>query len=116
METINQETTPLAFSERAIAEIKAIRQQQQLSDDYFLRVGVQGGGCSGMSYVLGFDKKKETDTEFVVEGETIIMDKRHGIYILGMYVDFQDGLNARGFTFSNPNAKSTCGCGSSFSV
>ena len=116
METPVTQTAPLTFSERAVEEIKAIRQQQQLGEDYFLRVGVQGGGCSGMSYLLGFDKKKDTDTTFEVDGEIILMDQRHGIYILGMYVDFQDGLNARGFTFTNPNAKSTCGCGTSFAV
>ncbi len=84
--------------------------------EYGLRVGVQGGGCSGMSYLLGFDKAKDSDEIYAVEDIKLIMDKKHAMYVLGMQVDFQDGLNARGFTFSNPQAKSTCGCGTSFSA
>lgn len=81
-----------------------------------LRVGVKGGGCSGMTYVLGFDHKEDTDQEFVIEGISCIMNKAHEMYLYGMQVDWQDGLNNRGFTFKNPNASSTCGCGTSFAV
>jgi iron-sulfur cluster assembly protein len=81
-----------------------------------LRVGVKGGGCSGMTYVLGFDQKTDNDMTFEVEGITCVMDKAHQIYLYGMLVDWQDGLNNRGFTFKNPNASSTCGCGTSFAV
>ncbi len=88
---------------------------KNMPEDYQLRVGVKGGGCSGMSYVLGFDRQREHDIEFEVDGITIFMDKRHGLYLMDTVVDYQDGLNARGFTFENPNATSTCGCGSSFS-
>lgn len=82
----------------------------------YLRVGVKGGGCSGLSYVLGFDKQEDDDDLFEIEGIPVVMKKAHGIYLMGMQVDFQDGLNARGFVFNNPNASSTCGCGTSFAV
>lgn len=82
----------------------------------YLRVGVKGGGCSGLSYVLGFDAKEADDELYEVEGVPVVMKSAHGIYLFGMQVDFQDGLNARGFVFNNPNASSTCGCGSSFAV
>lgn len=81
-----------------------------------LRVGVKGGGCSGMTYILGFDKKEAADDEFEINGISCIMNKAHAIYLAGMEVDWQDGLNSRGFTFSNPNASKTCGCGTSFAV
>lgn len=81
-----------------------------------LRLGVEGGGCAGMSYTLAFDNFKEKDLEFEVEGIPVFMNKAHSLYLSGMQVDYLDGLNARGFTFANPNAQSTCGCGSSFGV
>ncbi len=81
-----------------------------------LRVGVKGGGCSGLSYVLGFDDKTENDEQYEVGGVTYIMNKSHAIYLMGMEVDWHGGLNARGFTFTNPNASKTCGCGTSFAV
>ena len=81
-----------------------------------LRISVEGGGCSGMNYVLGFDQKKDGDQEFLIDGIKVFMHKAHGLYLAGMQINFQDGLNARGFTFNNPNAASTCGCGTSFSV
>ena len=69
-----------------------------------------------MSYLLGFDTQKETDERYEINGVPVLVDKRHSMYILGMEVDFEDGLNARGFVFNNPQASSTCGCGSSFSA
>lgn len=81
-----------------------------------LRIGVKGGGCSGLSYVLGFDKQEEDDREYDIEGIPVVMKLAHGIYLMGMEVNYEHGLNARGFTFTNPNASSTCGCGSSFAV
>lgn len=112
----NTLTTPVSFTEGAIKELKNIYTNQELTENHGLRVGVEGGGCSGMNYILGFDLKKEGDQEFEVEGIRVFLNKAHGLYLIGMEVDFQDGLNARGFTFSNPNAKDTCGCGTSFSV
>ena len=115
METINS-AAPVALTEGAINEVKKLMAQQELTDDYGLRLGVEGGGCAGMNYILGFDQKKEGDQEYTIEGVKVYMHKAHGLYLAGMQVDFQDGLNARGFTFSNPNASSTCGCGTSFAV
>lgn len=115
MEIINS-AAPVTLTDGARDEIKKLIAQQELSDDYGLRLGVEGGGCAGMNYILGFDQKKEGDQEYLVDGIKVYMHKAHGLYLVGMEVDFQDGLNARGFTFSNPNASSTCGCGTSFSV
>ena len=107
---------PVSFTEGAKKELRKLRDQQELGSDFGVRVGVEGGGCSGMNYVLGFDQKKDGDQEFEVEGIKVLMHKAHGLYLAGMEIEFQDGLNARGFTFNNPNAKSTCGCGTSFAV
>lgn len=110
------EIAPVTFTEGAVKELKKLKDQQELSDDFGLRVGVEGGGCAGMNYILGFDQPKEGDKEYYIDGIKVFMHKAHGMYLAGMQVDFQDGLNARGFVFNNPNAQSTCGCGTSFSV
>jgi iron-sulfur cluster assembly protein len=109
-------TAPVTLTDGAKKEIIKLIQQQELGDDYGLRLGVEGGGCAGMNYVLGFDQQKDGDQEYYIDGIRVFMHKAHGLYLAGMEVDFKDGLNARGFTFSNPNASSTCGCGTSFSV
>ncbi len=108
--------SPVTLTAGAIAELKKLIDQQELTEEYGLRLGVEGGGCSGMNYILGFDQKKEGDSEFSIEGIRVFMNKAHGMYLAGMEVDFKSGLDARGFTFNNPNATSTCGCGSSFSA
>jgi iron-sulfur cluster assembly protein len=110
------ETAPVTVTERAVKELHKLKDQQEISDDFGLRIGVEGGGCAGMNYILGFDQKKDGDQEYNIEGLRVFMHKAHGMYLLGMEIDFQDGLNARGFTFNNPNAAKTCGCGTSFSV
>ncbi|AIM35912.1 HesB/IscA family protein [Sphingobacterium sp. SG20118] len=110
------EKAPLTLTEGAIKELNKLKDQQEISDDFGLRIGVEGGGCSGMSYILGFDQKKEGDSEYEIAGIRVFMNKAHGLYLAGMEVDFKNGLDARGFTFNNPNAASTCGCGSSFSA
>ncbi|MFN8332323.1 MAG: iron-sulfur cluster assembly accessory protein [Saprospiraceae bacterium] len=104
------------ISESAISQLKRIREEQNIPMEFGLRVGVKGGGCSGFSYILGFDARKEQDQVFEIDGLTILMDKAHGLYLAGMQIEWVDGLNNRGFSFINPNAKSTCGCGSSFSA
>ena len=114
--TVDTAFAPVTFTETAVKELFKLRDQQEIAEDFGLRVGVDGGGCSGMSYVLGFDQKKDGDQEFMIDGIRVFMHKAHQMYLLGMQVDWQDGLNSRGFTFSNPNASSTCGCGTSFSV
>ena len=108
--------TPIQFSDNAAKELRKIMRTKKIPDGYGLRVGVRGGGCSGMSYVLGFDKEREQDASFEIDGITVYMDKRHGLYLMGTTIDYHDGLNARGFTFDNPNATETCGCGSSFAA
>lgn len=109
-------TAPVSLSEGAIKELLRIRESQNIPADYALRVGVKGGGCSGFSYVLGFDAAKEDDDRFEINGVPCVMNRAHGIYLIGMEIDYVDGLNNRGFTFNNPNASSTCGCGTSFSA
>jgi iron-sulfur cluster assembly protein len=116
MESTTLKKAPISLTPLALQEVKVIMKDKNVPSDYGLRIGVQGGGCSGMSYLLGFDKPKDSDEIFDLEGVQLIMDKKHGMYVMGMEVDFQDGLNARGFVFNNPQAKSTCGCGSSFSA
>ena len=107
-------SAPVTLTGRAIEEVKRLMATDE--NARLLRIGVKGGGCSGMTYVLGFDEKKEGDEEFFIEGIPCMMNGAHAIYLLGMEVDWQDGLNSRGFTFSNPNASKTCGCGTSFAV
>ncbi len=109
-------SSPVTLSEGAIKELKKLREQQEVGEDFGLRVGVEGGGCAGMNYILGFDQLKDGDSIYEVSGLKIFMNKGHGLYLAGMQIDFQNGLNARGFTFNNPNASSTCGCGTSFSA
>ncbi|MEZ5047210.1 MAG: iron-sulfur cluster assembly accessory protein [Chitinophagaceae bacterium] len=106
--------TPLKFTEAALIEIKRLKTLED--ETKFLRVGVKGGGCSGMTYVLEFDSKQENDKLYSIDDFTFIMNPAHEIYLLDMEIDFGSGLNARGFTFHNPNASSTCGCGTSFAV
>jgi iron-sulfur cluster assembly protein len=107
---------PVSLTESAAAELKNVWKNENLPEDYALRVGVKGGGCSGFEYVLGFDAVKDGDDMFETHGIRCVMNRAHGIYLMGMEVDYVNGLNNRGFTFSNPNAKSTCGCGTSFSA
>ncbi len=110
-------TAPIQLTEGAVIELKKVRaSQSEIPADYALRVGVKGGGCSGFSYVLGFDAVTEADNVFESNGVRIAMNKAHAIYLLGMEIDFVHGLENRGFTFNNPNATSSCGCGTSFSA
>ena len=107
---------PVTLTASAKEEIKRLMSEDGFNKENFLRIGVKGGGCSGMTYVLGFDAKTDKDESFEIDGISIIMEKSHGIYLTGMEVDWQGGLNSRGFTFNNPNASKTCGCGTSFAV
>lgn len=109
-------SSPVSLTAGALEQLLRIRSDQGVPDHYGLRVGVKGGGCSGFSYLLGFDEPKDQDTVYEFEGVKILMDKAHALYLLGMEVDWLEGLNNRGFVFNNPNAKETCGCGTSFSA
>lgn len=116
-ETMNMvSTTPVTLTEGALKQLKRLRSEMNVPEDHGLRVGVKAGGCSGFSYELGFDLRKEQDEVYEISGMTVLMQKAHGLYLLGMEIDWVEGLDNRGFTFSNPNAKDTCGCGTSFSA
>ena len=85
--------------------------------EYFVRVGVEGGGCSGLMYQLTFDNEmKDDDKEFQDNGVKVVMDKKSVLYLVGTTLDYSGGLNGKGFVFTNPNASRTCGCGESFSL
>lgn len=116
MEAITTIDVPVSFTDSAVRQIRHLFNEEGFDQTQVLRVGVKGGGCSGMTYVLGFDHKEAADEVFELGGISCVMNKAHGIYLMGMEIDWQDGLNSRGFTFSNPNASKTCGCGTSFAV
>lgn len=107
---------PVSFTPGAINEINRLMNEPTFDGNKQLRVGVKGGGCSGMTYVLDFEVKTDKDETYEINGINVIIDKSHNLYLAGMQVDWQGGLNSRGFTFINPNASSTCGCGTSFAV
>ncbi len=108
--------TPVTFTKGAVEEIRKLMKAEGFDSGKVLRVGVKGGGCSGMTYVLGFDEKQANDEQFQIDGLPYVLNPAHGIYLMGMEIDWKDGLNSRGFTFTNPNATKTCGCGTSFAV
>ena len=110
------ESKPVTITEGAIKQIKSLMAQEGFDPAQKLRIGVKGGGCSGMSYILGFDHPTEKDKTFEIDGIDCIMSAAHEMYVYGMEIDWEDGLNNRGFTFRNPNASTTCGCGTSFAV
>ncbi len=104
-------------SDSAKQKISALRQDAQLTDDYFLRVGVVGGGCSGLSYQMDFDNENQTNDQiFEDNGVKVVTDLKSFLYLFGTTLDFSRGMDGKGFYFSNPNATRTCGCGESFSV
>ncbi len=107
---------PVKLTEPALKELKVLQDEKQVPDTHGLRIGVKGGGCSGMSYILGFDEQKENDEVYEIDGMKVFMNRAHGMYLLGMEIDYLNDLNNRGFIFNNPNASSTCGCGTSFSA
>jgi len=108
--------TPVNFTQGAINEIKRLMNQEGFDSTKSLRVGVKGGGCSGMSYILDFENKTANDEYFEIDGIPCIINPAHSIYLVDMEINWEGGLNSRGFTFKNPNASTTCGCGSSFGV
>lgn len=107
---------PVILTPRAAKQISRIRVEEKLEDHLYLRVAVEGGGCSGLSYKLGFDIRSDEDRLYNSQGLEIIINPKHLIYLGGIQIDYPDGLDARGFTFDNPNASESCGCGSSFAV
>lgn len=116
--TTTQGSDVVSLTEGAAREVRNIIQQQELeADKVRLRIGVKGGGCSGFSYLLDLtESQKETDEVFEQHGIKIIVDPKSLLYLNGTVIDFRDEIMGRGFVFQNPNATTTCGCGSSFSA
>jgi iron-sulfur cluster assembly protein len=114
----------ITITEKAVKEIRRISANEAASNpaavapEAMVRVQVVGGGCSGMSYKLGFENQPpaSNDKVFEKDGVKVLVDQKSYIFLMGTELDFSDGLNGTGFTFTNPNAKRTCGCGSSFSA
>ena len=113
---VEQDVAPIKITESAIKQLLRIKEEQNVGPENALRVGVKGGGCSGFSYILGFDIKKDEDDVYEIAGLQVVMNKAHALYLMGIEIDWEDGLNNRGFSFNNPNATETCGCGTSFSA
>ena len=106
----------IVISDQAVKQIQDLKQKEKKTN-HFLRIAVKEGGCSGFSYKLDFDlNKKEKDRVFTLKDVQVIIDSKSLLYLMGMTLDFDGGLNGKGFVFSNPNAKKSCGCGFSFGV
>ena len=113
----SQISNMVTVTDKAKDKIDHLVQDSGLDESYFLRVSVQGGGCSGLSYNLDFDNEiKKGDQFFEDKGVRLALDMKSFLYLAGTELDFSDGLNGKGFNFHNPNATRTCGCGESFSV
>ena len=107
----------IQVSDKAKSKILEIKHSENRGDDFHVRVGVKGGGCSGLMYDLTFDEEfQATDKMIEDQGIKLVVDKKSVLYLAGTTLDFTDGLNGKGFQFINPNASRTCGCGESFSV
>jgi iron-sulfur cluster assembly protein len=106
----------ISITDKAIEQIKIISQTDNPDGSKGLRLAVTGGGCSGLSYKIEFSDKKERDNVLLFNGVSVFIDPKSLIYLKGIVLDFKDGLNGKGFSFDNPNAKNTCGCGESFSI
>jgi len=107
----------VGITEKASKEVIRLMKENNIPDDYGIRLGVKGGGCSGLSYTLGFDDQI-SPTDLIVDYKDfkLLVDQKSILYLEGTEVDFTDGLSGKGFIFNNPNAKRSCGCGSSFGV
>ncbi|HHL73294.1 MAG TPA: iron-sulfur cluster insertion protein ErpA [Bacteroidetes bacterium] len=106
----------LTITEKAAEEIKRIIEQEN-DDELALRIGVQGGGCSGLTYFMTLEKEvRQNDKVFEQNGFKVLVDSKSAMYLDGTELEFTDGLSGRGFVFNNPNAQRTCGCGSSFAA
>jgi len=107
----------ITVTDKAKDQIERLRQDGNFDDTYFLRVGVEGGGCSGLSYKMDFDnQERKGDQFFEDKGIKIAVDMKSFLYLAGTELEYSDGLNGKGFNFRNPNATRTCACGESFAV
>lgn len=125
MNEITTETNDLAIDSvikittKAVEQMQHIYLQESKKENFrpFIRVSVIGGGCSGLSYKISFDEQKPKDHHITItEGTVVVIDPKSAVYLQGTTLDFEDGLEGKGFVFKNPNAKNTCGCGESFSL
>ncbi len=103
-------------TDRAVQEIRSIFEREQPINGVGLRLGVVGGGCSGLSYEMEFSETRTNDNILDFGGFEVLLDPKSAIYLKDVILDFEDGLKGKGFIFKNPNASNTCGCGESFSV
>ncbi|AFC24618.1 HesB/IscA family protein [Saprospira grandis] len=104
-------------ADSAKEKIQEIKEQEQLSDEFFIRVSVTSGGCSGLSYKMDFDNESQTEDQvFEDKGVKVVTDLKSFLYLFDTTLHFSGGLNGKGFYFENPNAARTCGCGESFSL
>jgi iron-sulfur cluster assembly protein len=107
----------ITVTPKAIEQVRKLRQDNNIPESHGLRVGVKGGGCSGLTYVMAFDEKpRENDNIFEISGIRMFVDPKSLFYLSGTVLDYSDGLNGKGFVFNNPQASRTCGCGNSFGV
>jgi len=109
----------ITVSENALSHLVSLMQKEGLtSDTHFLRVGVKGGGCSGLSYVMDFDTNLDATDEVInlSNGLRVVIDRKSILYLFGTELNYSDGLNGKGFEWVNPNASRTCGCGESFAL
>ena len=105
----------ISFTEKAAVKVLSIMDEQKVDDDTRVRVGVKGGGCSGFTYTVDFDSRKNKfDLEFESFGLNVLVDKKSHLFIKGTEIDWSDDLNDRGLKFNNPSAKGSCGCRTSF--
>ena len=106
----------IILTEKAAVEVQKVKAEQKFPEGVFLRIGVAGGGCSGFSYTLGFDNEYDetADSRYDYHGVEVVVDKKSALYLDGTTVDWHESIEKRGFTFENPNAVKSCGCGSSF--
>jgi iron-sulfur cluster assembly protein len=118
LKTDAPKTAPITVTEKAASEVRRIVAEQNVPEKLYLRLRVVGGGCSGFQHKLDLDPQvnEKLDEVFEVHGVPVVIDKRSLLYMAGVVVDFHDDLNKRGFSITNATAKSTCGCGSSFSM
>lgn len=112
---MNLEGNIVKFTPSAVAQIKRLIANEPENTNTYLRLGAKNGGCAGYSYIFEFDTKKETDRVEHFQDFSIIIDPEHASLIANLEINYESGLNNRGFIFKNPNAKTTCGCGTSFS-
>lgn len=117
MPEVTFDSQEIKVTSKAVEQINKIKEENNIPQNYAIRIGIKGGGCSGFSYQMGFDVyPKEGDTIIEYDNVKLFVDGKSLFYLSGTELDFSDGLNGKGFVFNNPNAAKTCGCGQSFAA